>query len=176
MKRTISVIFLMFTAVGFALAQKAAPLKPKSDATAEIKAAFERLIEGIRQADAEKVMSVYENSPRTLFFNNNGTVTLGWQTMLENRKSLYEKAKNVTLEVSGVRIEMLGKAAAYLTAKWKQRQEFDGKPESASGRMTLVFRKIGKEWKIVHSHTSPDGPASNRPVLPSEQSEKPKDQ
>jgi ketosteroid isomerase-like protein len=173
MKRTISAIFLILLAAGFASAQNSAAGKAKPNPTAEIRAAFDRLIEGIRQADAEKVMSVYENSPRTLFFNNNGTITLGWQTMLENRKSLYEKTKNVTLEVSGVRIELLGPSAAYLTAKWKQTQEFDGKPESAAGRMTLIFRKIGKEWKIVHAHTSPDAPAPNRPVLPSEQTEKP---
>lgn len=177
MKKVFSAIILLIAACVVATAQKA-PAREKTahDATADVKSVFERLLDGIRQADAEKVMSAYENSPRTLFFNNNGTVTLGWQTMLENRKSLYEKTKNVILDVSGVRIEMLGPTAAYLTAKWKQTQEFDGKPESASGRMTLIFRKIGKEWKIVHAHTSPDAPSTNRPVLPSERSEPAKDQ
>ncbi|MEW6362246.1 MAG: YybH family protein [Pyrinomonadaceae bacterium] len=171
MKKILSVFLMIFSFSVFAAGQKAAAAKTTPDPTAEIKSTFERLLEGIRQSDADKVMSVYENSPRTLFFNNNGTVTIGWQTMLENRKSLYEKTKNVTLEVSGVRIEMLGPSAAYLTAKWKQSQEFDGKPENASGRMTLIFRKIGKQWKIVHAHTSPDAPAANRPVLPSERPE-----
>jgi ketosteroid isomerase-like protein len=67
-----------------------------------------------------------------------------------------------------VRIEMLGGTAAYLTCKWKQSQEYNGKLETASGRMTLVFQKIGKDWKIVHLHTSPDNPDPSRPVLPSE--------
>jgi ketosteroid isomerase-like protein len=113
-------------------------------------------------------MSVYQNSDNILFFNNNGTATIGWETMKKNRDSSYSKIKNVTLDPTGVRVEMLGRDAAYLTCKWKQTQEYDGNLESASGRMTLVFRLIGKDWKVVHLHTSPDNPAATRPVLPSE--------
>jgi ketosteroid isomerase-like protein len=139
-----------------------------ADPTKEVKAAFDTLIDGIRQADAAKVMSVYEKSDRILFFNNNGSATIGWHNMKANRESLYAKTKSVSLEVTGLRVEMLGKTAAYATCKWKQSQEFDGKPESASGRMTLVFKLIGKDWKVVHLHTSPDSPGASRPVLPSE--------
>lgn len=140
----------------------------KPDPAKDVKEAFERLAEGIRQADPEKVMSVYEKSDRTLFFNNNGTATLGWQTMHDNRAASYAKIKSVTLDITGLRVELLSPTAAYVTCKWKQTQEYEGKLENASGRMTLVFRKIGKEWKVVHLHTSPDNPPATRPVLPSE--------
>lgn len=133
-----------------------------------VRAAFDRLIEGIRQADADKVMSVYQNSDNILFFNNNGTATIGWENMSKNRAASYAKAKNVILEPTGVRVELLGRDTAYVTCKWKQTQEYDGAPESASGRMTLIFRLIGKDWKVVHLHTSPDNPPASRPVLPSE--------
>ena len=133
-----------------------------------VRAAFDRLIEGIRQVDADKVMSVYQNSDNILFFNSNGTATISWENMKKNRDASYAKTKNVTLDTTGVRVEMLGKDAAYITCKWKQTQEYDGNLESASGRMTLVLRMIGKEWKVVHLHTSPDNPAASRPVMPSE--------
>ena len=113
-------------------------------------------------------MSVYQNSDKILFFNNNGTVTIGWENMKKNRESLYAKTSNVTLEPTGLRVEMLGKDAAYVTCKWKQSQEYNGKLETASGRMTLIFRLIGKDWKVVHLHTSPDNPDATRPVFPSE--------
>jgi|SRR5689334_18731032 ketosteroid isomerase-like protein len=172
-------IGLMIAITAFAaFAQKPAPKptptkKPAAggattDATKPVKDVFDRLIEGIKQNDVDKVMSTYEKSDRILFFNNNGTATIGWDNMRSNREQLYAKTKNVTLDVTGLRIEMLGKTAAYATCKWKQSQEFDGKLESASGRMTLVFKLIGKEWKIVHLHTSPDNPPATRPVLPSE--------
>jgi hypothetical protein len=56
---------------------------------------------------------------------------------------------------------MLGKTAAYVTCKWKQTQENEGKLEDASGRMTLIFRLIGRDWKVVHRHTSPDNPGAD---------------
>lgn len=148
--------------------QKAASTPAKPDPAKQVREVFDTLIEGIRDVDVEKAMSVYEKSDRILFFNNNGTATLGWETMKSNRESGYAKTTNVTIDVTGVRIEMLGSRAAYLTCKWKQTQEYEGKPESASGRMTLIFKLIGKEWKVVHLHTSPDNPPPTRPVLDSE--------
>jgi ketosteroid isomerase-like protein len=140
----------------------------KTDPSKDVRAAFDRLVDGIKTADAAKVMSVYNKSEDILFFNNNGSVTRGWETMRANREAAYKNVANVSLDPTGVRIEMLGKDAAYLTCKWKQQQEFGGKLETASGRMTLVFKLIGKEWKVVHLHTSPDNPDATRPVLTSE--------
>jgi ketosteroid isomerase-like protein len=166
-KRSFLLAVIILAVAGLALGQKGkAATKP--DAAKAVRAAFDRLVEGIKQADAEKVMSVYDKSERTLFFNNNGSATLGWETMKANRESLYEKTENVTIETTGVRIEMLSPTAAYLTCKWKQTQEYDKKLETASGRMTLVFKLIGKEWKAVHLHTSPDNPPATRPVFDSE--------
>lgn len=156
------ILCLSFTAFG----QKAAAAK--ADPAKGVRDAFDRLIEGIKQVDVDKVMSVYEKSDRVLFFNNNGTATIGWENMKKNREASYAKTKDVTLDTTGVRVEMLGKTAAYVSCKWKQSQVYDGKLENASGRMTLVFKLIGKEWKIVHLHTSPDNPPASRPVLDSE--------
>lgn len=161
----IAVIIVSFAMAGSG--QKAGG-SVKPDETKGVRDAFERLAEGIRQVDVEKVMSVYDKNPRTLFFNNNGTATIGWDQMKENREKNYAKTKNVTLDITGLRVEMLGPKAAYVTCKWKQSQEFDGKLENASGRMTLIFKLIGKDWKVVHLHTSPDNPAATRPVLDSE--------
>jgi ketosteroid isomerase-like protein len=168
--RTASIISLVILVLSTAaFSQKKAAAQP-ADPTKGVHDAFDRLIDGIKTADAEKTMSVYENSPRILFFNNTGTVTQGWDEMKRQRTEAYAKLKNVSIDVTGLRIEMLGPSAAYVTCKWKQSQENDGKLESASGRMTLVFKKIGKDWKVVHLHTSPDNPAANRPVMPSERS------
>ena len=168
--KNFAVLFLMI--LSFACAafgqQKSKALVVRPDAKKEVQAAFDRLMDGIRQADAKKVMSVYQNSSDILFFNNNGSVTRGWEDMRKNRESLYANTKNVALEPTGVRVEMLSPTSAYVSCKWKQTQEYNGKLETASGRMTLVFKLIGKEWKVVHLHTSPDNPDPSRPVFPSE--------
>ena len=165
-KFAIITIFILLGAGGV-LAQKTGGAA-KPDPSKGVRDAFERVIEGIRQVDAEKLMSVYDNNERTLFFNNNGSVTMGWTQMKSNRDSSFAKTKNVTLETTGVRIEMLSPTSAYVSFKWKQTQEYDGKLESATGRTTLVFKKIGKDWKVVHLHTSPDNAPVNRPVFDSE--------
>jgi ketosteroid isomerase-like protein len=133
-----------------------------------VRAVFDKLVKGIEDSDVEAVTSVYNNSPSTLYFNNNGTTTRGWEQDKANRESRYSKITNAKLDATSVRIEMLGTGGALLTCQWTQTQNFEGKPESASGRMTLVFKKIGKQWKIIHLHTSPDNVPATRPLFTSE--------
>src|SRR6476661_1964222 len=161
-----TIILRIIAGAASVFGQKAAA--QKIDPAASVHEAFDRLIDGIKTADAAKVMGVYENSPRILFFNNNGSVTQGWDAMKTLREESYAKTKDVNIDITGLRIEMLGPTAAYATCKWKQSQEYNGNPETSSGRMTLVFQKIGKDWKVVHLHTSPDNPPATRPVVPSE--------
>lgn len=130
--------------------------------------AFNALIDGIRNANAKAVTNVYWNSPRLLLFNNNGTLTRGWEQMRQNRESSYKDLKDVKLEVRDLSITMLGRDGALVTCLWTQSQIYKGAPETASGRMTLVFRRVGKDWRAIHLHTSPDRPDPSR-VMPSEQ-------
>jgi len=171
MKTIVFMSLLIFLFTGYTFGQKAAgrAAAAKPDPAKAVRDAFDRLTEGIRQVDANKLMSVYDETDRTLFFNNNGSVTMGWSQMKSNREASYAKTKNVTLETTGVRVELLSPTVAYVSFKWKQTQEFDGKLESASGRTTLIFKKnIGKGWKVVHVHTSPDNAPVTRPVFDSE--------
>jgi ketosteroid isomerase-like protein len=130
-------------------------------------AAFNSLLDGIRRADVSGVMNVYWNSPRLILFNNNGTVTRGWEQVRRNRESSYPEMKDVKLDVRDVHVEMLGRDGALVTCLWTQAQTFRGTPESASGRMTITFRRVGNAWKAVHLHTSPDAPEPSR-IMPSE--------
>ncbi len=169
MNKSLSRLLLLLLTLGLAVGaygQKAA--SGSSDPSKAVRDTFDRLVEGIKQVDAEKVMSTYEKSDRLLIFNNNGTATIGWETVKSNVESSYAKVSNVTLEITGLRVEMLGTNAAYVSCKWKQTQENDGNVESSAGRMTLIAKRIGKEWKFTHRHTSPDRPEPTRPVFPSE--------
>lgn len=139
----------------------------KADPSKAVRAAFDRLMDGVRQVDAGKVMDAYVRSDQLLIFNNNGTATMGWENVKANVDSSYAKISNVTLDITGLRVEMLGARSAYVTCKWKQTQEYEGKVESSTGRMTLVFALVAKEWKVVHRHTSPDKPEPTR-IPPSE--------
>ena len=126
--------------------------------------AFNKLLEGIRHANLNEVTSVYWNSPRLSLFNYNGSVTKGWDQVYENRRSSYPEIKDVKLDVRDVSVTMLGNTGALVTCQWTQSQIYKGNPETASGRMTLVFKLMGNAWKAIHLHSSPDSP--NPAVIP----------
>ena len=135
--------------------------------TRAVRSAFDSLVDGIRRADAKAVMDVYWNSPQLVLFNNNGTVTKTWEQVRQNRESLYARVRDVKLDVRDVQVRPLGPSAAVVSCLWEQSQTADGQPERATGRLTLVFQKVGAAWKAVHAHTSPDRPDPSR-LLPSE--------
>lgn len=132
-----------------------------------VRDAFDSLVDGLRRADAAAVSKLYWNSSQLTVFNNNGTVTKGWEQVNSNRQSLYAKVSDVKLDVRDVRVKTLGASGAVVTCLWEQSQTADGQPEHATGRLTVVYQKIGVEWKIVHTHTSPDKPSPSN-LLPSE--------
>lgn len=149
------------------LGQTKAPTTPKAPAQSDseaVLAAFNKLIDGIKKADVKAVSDVYWNSPRLNLYNYNGTVTKGWEQMRKNRESSYPEIKDVDLKVRDVNVTMLGRDGALVTCLWTQSQNYKGTPETASGRMTLVFRKVGTAWKAIHLHSSPDQP--NPAVIP----------
>lgn len=158
-------------------AARPSPAKPRVVAASApgadtVLAAFEALLNGIRKADVKAVTWIYWNSPSLILFNNNGTVTKGWEQMRKNRESSYPDLKDIKLEVRDVSISMLGRDGALASCLWTQSQTYKDTPETASGRMTLVFKRIGNNWKAIHLHTSPDKPDPSR-VLPSEQTPSP---
>lgn len=155
-------------------AARTSPAKPRvviaqAPGADTVLAAFERLLNGIRTADVKVVSGVYWTSPSLMLFNNNGTVTKGWEQMRKNRESSYPDLKEVKLEVRDLAVTMLGRDGALITCLWTQSQTYKDVPETATGRMTLAFKRLGRDWKAVHLHTSPDKQDPSR-VLPSEES------
>lgn len=139
--------------------------KPKSNQSAgqvapstSVLAAFNNLLDGIRHADVKAATGAYQNTPRLVLFNYNGSVTKGWDQLKQNRETSYPDMKDVKLDVKGLSVTMLGRDAALITCQWTQSMTFRGTPETDSGRMTIVFRKVGTAWKAIHLHTSPDRP------------------
>ena len=150
-------------------AKQAATPAPASDT---VLAAFNKIIEGIRKANVDLATGGYWNSPALVLFNYNGSVTKGWDQMRKNRESSYPDIKDVKLDLRDVHVQMLGRDGAVVTCLWTQSQTYKGAPDTASGRMTLAFKRVGAAWKAVHLHTSPDRPDASR-VPASEQTPSP---
>ena len=142
----------------------AAPAAQQAPGSEGVLAAFNALLAGIRHANVKEVMEVYWNNSQLNLFNYNGTVTKSWEQVRKNRESSYPEIKDVKLEVRDVSVAMLGTVGAVVTCQWTQSQTYKGAPETVSGRMTLVFKRIGNAWKAIHLHSSPDNP--NPAVVP----------
>jgi ketosteroid isomerase-like protein len=151
-----------------AATKKPANTAPDTAGSDGVLAAFNSLLDGIRHASVKEVTSVYWNNPRLNMFNYNGSVTKGWEQVRKNRESSYPEIKDVKLDVRDVSVTMLGPSGAVVTCQWTQSQNYKGAPETASGRMTLVFKRIGTAWKAIHLHSSPDNP-NPATIPPSEQ-------
>jgi hypothetical protein len=130
--------------------------------SAAVLAAFDKIIDGIKRSNVDLYMSGYWNSPQLILFNYNGSVTKGWDQLRKNRESSFPQTKDVKLDIRDRHVTMLGTGGAVVTCVWTQSQTFNEKPDTASGRMTLAFRRVGTEWRAVHLHTSPDRPDPSR--------------
>jgi len=144
--------------------RRATPTAPSTG----VLAAFDKIIDGIKRSNVDLYMSGYWNSSTLVLFNYNGSVTKGWDQLKKNRESSFPQSKDVKLDIRDRHVTMLGRDGAVVTCVWTQSQTFNDQPDSASGRMTLVFKRVGNEWKAVHLHTSPDKPDASR-IPPSEQ-------
>jgi ketosteroid isomerase-like protein len=135
---------------------------PAVGPSAAVHTAFDKIIEGIRRSNVDLYTSGYWNSSALVLFNYNGTVTKGWDQLKKNRESSFPQSKDVKLDIRDWHVTMLGRDGAVVTCLWTQTQTFNGQPDNASGRMTLVFKREATGWKAVHLHTSPDKPDPSR--------------
>lgn len=167
MKRIYFAFFVVLTLSFVVAGQKA---KPSAEFTSEkaVRSSFEDLIRAIENSNVEGATEPYWNSPELQVFNHNGTVTKGWDQNRKNREATYPKIKNTKLETRDVRVSLIGTGGALVTFLWIQTRDYEDKSETASGRTTLVYKKFGKDWKIIHLHTSPDNAPVDRPVFNSE--------
>src|SRR6185503_3253762 len=176
MKTRILLICLLIFVPSVVYSQTQPPAKtspapqPPTDPQAVL-AAFNKLVEGIEHVNVNEVMSVYWNNPQLSLFNYNGTSTKGWDQVRKNRESSYPQIKDVKLEVRDKAVHMLGRDGAIVTCTWKQSQTYKGTPETVTGRMTLVFKRVGTAWKAIHLHSSPDNPDPSR--IPASEQQQP---
>lgn len=102
------------------------------------------------RGDIDAFMDSYWKSDR-LTFSSGGKITRGWKTTKANYKRRYptrDKMGRVTF--AGLEVTRLGDSAALVLGRWRLQR----KPDPIGGNFSLLFRRIGGRWLIVHDHTS----------------------
>jgi ketosteroid isomerase-like protein len=123
-----------------------------ADSESAIKHVLTAQQEAWNRHDLDGFMSGYWNSPDLTFFSG-AKETRGWQATLERYRATYNSPGHAmgNLDFSDLRIEMLGPEGAFVRGAWHLTMPEGKNPE---GKFTLIFRKFGDGWKIIHDHTS----------------------
>jgi beta-aspartyl-peptidase (threonine type) len=115
-------------------------------------AVLDRQVEAWNRGDLEAFMATYWNSP-ALVFQSGATRTKGWQATRERYRRRYQgEGKEMgRLRFDELEILVVGPDAAFVRGRWPLAMMDGTKP---NGLFTLLLRRIGDAWKIVHDHTS----------------------
>ncbi len=101
------------------------------------------------RGDLLEFMETYWKDDR-LTFSGGGQTMRGWQATLERYQRGYPRDKMGQLKFEEVSCEMLGSEAALVLGNW----HLDLKGEQKQGNFSLVLRKFGDRWLIIHDHSS----------------------
>ena len=148
MRTCIITLFLAASVLSAPTRQPAAA--DSDDAKNAIKIVLDEQVRGWNEGNIEKYMAGYVRSD-SLRFASGGNVSYGWQAAFDRYKKRYpDKAAMGALEFSDLDIRLICDEAALVFGKWKLRREKD----EPWGLFTLLLRKTGDGWRIVHDHTS----------------------
>jgi ketosteroid isomerase-like protein len=104
------------------------------------------------EGDLEGFMEGYWESPE-LVFTSGGRVQRGWQTTLDRYRATYGTNTSTMGRLSFYDVEIHPAGdSAWVLGRWA----LDRSGDDLGGVFTLVFRRFGDRWLIVHDHTSSD--------------------
>lgn len=100
--------------------------------------------------DLDGFMAHYWKSD-DLTFSSGGDTTRGWNATMKRYQERYPtKADMGRLALSDFEITPLGDSAALVLGRWKVERD----SEPLEGNFSLVMRKLGGRWVVIHDHTS----------------------
>ena len=106
------------------------------------------------RGDIEGFMNGYERADTTTFVSGN-ELTRGWQTVLNRYKQRYATREQMgTLSFSEIEVEPMGTFYAIVDGRWQLTRAND----TPHGRFTLLFRRTGNDWRILHDTTTSAAP------------------
>jgi len=115
-----------------------------------VRAVLDEQVQSWNRGDIEGFMKGYAKSDETVFVSGDN-VTRGWQTVLDRYKKNYDSREKMgVLEFTELEVRPVGEDGAVALGRWRLTRAGD----SPHGRFTLIFRRTGDGWRIVHDHTS----------------------
>jgi beta-aspartyl-peptidase (threonine type) len=119
----------------------------------ELTATLEKILSEQEQAwnrgDIDAFMIPYWKS-ESLTFSSGGETQRGWNATRDRYKARYPDQKTMgKLSFSHLETQSLGNDAALMLGQWQLQRD-----EPIGGNFSLVWRREGDRWVIMHDHTS----------------------
>jgi ketosteroid isomerase-like protein len=120
----------------------------------EIRAVMEAQQAAWNRGDIEAFMDGYDRAETTTFVSGDQLIR-GWQTVFERYKKQYSSREQMgTLSFAELSITSIGTDLAMADGRWQLTRAND----APHGRFTLLFKRINKNWRIIHDTTTSAAP------------------
>jgi beta-aspartyl-peptidase (threonine type) len=119
---------------------------------AAIRAELEAQVAAWNRGDLKGYMNGYWHSPELTFFAGSNQ-SEGWDAAYQRYHAAYAgKSKEMgKLKFTNIRVEVLGPEAGFVRGGWQLTMK-DG--SQRTGLFTVVLKKFGGNWRIIHDHSS----------------------
>jgi len=142
MKRILVLLLFAFLSSNNLFAQK--------NAETQIKGLLQRQENSWNNRDLRGFMSDYWKSDSLMFMGKSG-ITYGWQNTLDKYVKGYpDTASMGKLHFKILELKPLSEEIYFVAGKWDLSRSLG----NIGGYFSLLFRKIGGEWKIICDHTN----------------------
>ncbi len=124
-----------------------------SELQSEIHDMLQKGAQAFNEGRLDAFMSDYYQSPNTTYIGGRGLVR-GYDDIRERYQPWFEPAEaRDSLSLEGLEARRLGAMYSLATGRWLVHAEDE---VVASGPFSLVLRRVGGGWKIIHDHSSTD--------------------
>jgi beta-aspartyl-peptidase (threonine type) len=120
-----------------------------SDVAQKIKTIMAKQVDAWNRGDIEGFMGGYWKSEKFTFQSGNKRL-MGWDQLIAMYKKNYAGEKMGKLEFTDIEVKALCTDTYLVLGRWR----VTAKDETKEGLFTLLFRRFGKDWKIIHDHSS----------------------
>jgi len=125
----------------------------------EVQQAVRAYVDAINKADAATLVEMYSREAGVTSVGD-GQITRGWDAIRSTADSIAGAEGKYKVATGSIDVTPLGPGHALALTSTILTVKSGDQEVQLRGAMTLVYKKIGAEWKIIHDHTSTVTPTS----------------
>jgi uncharacterized protein (TIGR02246 family) len=125
----------------------------------EVQQAVRAYVDAINKADVATLVEMYSREAGVTSVGD-GQITRGWDAIRSTADSIAGAEGKYKVATGSIDVISLGPGYALALTSTILTVKTGDQEAQARGAMSLLFKKVGGEWKIIHDHTSTVTPAS----------------